>query len=62
MQQTFPIRGIDCISCATIVKNKSLKLPGISDCYVDVENKTVQYDYDETIIEPQAIKSEMQKY
>lgn len=62
MKQTFPIHGIDCVSCATIVKNKSLKLTGITSCYVDVENKTVEYEYNEKVITPEQINTELEKY
>ncbi len=62
MKETFPIQGIDCVSCAAIVKEKSLAIPGISSCYVDVENKKVTYEFDEQQTTPKEIDTELQTY
>lgn len=62
MKQTFPIEWIDCISCATIVKDQSMNIPWISSCYVDIEKKTVTYEYDDTITSPKQINTQLNKY
>lgn len=62
MKATFPIQGIDCVSCATIVQNKSSKLEWVTSCYVDVQNNTVTYEYNEDKISPAEINNELQKY
>lgn len=61
IKETFPIQGIDCVSCASIVKNKSLEKDWIISCYVDVENRTVTYEYDETKTTPKSIDEELNK-
>ena len=61
MKETFPIQGIDCVSCASIVKNKSLEMTWITSCYVDVENRTVTYEYDENITSPKSIDTNLNK-
>lgn len=62
MKTIYPITWIDCISCATIVKNKSLKLNGILACFVDIENKTVTYDFDESVVTEEQINSMLKQY
>jgi len=62
MKETFPIQGIDCVSCATIVKEKSSKIEWVQSCYVDVENRTVTYEYDEKSASPESINNELSKY
>ncbi len=61
MKKSFPIQGIDCVSCASIVKNKSLNIQWITSCYVDVENRVVTYEYDMDIVTPENINKELGK-
>lgn len=62
MKETFPIQGIDCVSCEPIVKEKSSKIVWIQSCYVDIENRTVTYEYDEKTTSPELINKELSKY
>jgi hypothetical protein len=34
----------------------------VSSCFVDVEARTVQYEFDEKIINPEVIDKELHKY
>jgi len=61
MKEIFPIQGIDCVSCATIVKNKSEEMQWIQSCYVDVENRTVTYEYDGDVTSSTNINIELNK-
>lgn len=62
MKKTFPIQGIDCVGCVPKITDACLDIPWVEDCYVDVQEKSVSYTFDEEKVSPKDINKTLQKY
>jgi len=62
MKQTYPIQGMHCASCASIITDKVSKLDGVQSCEVNFATKNATIEYDDTKIQVQGIAQEVEKY
>lgn len=60
-KNTFPVHGMHCASCATLITKRLSKLPGVSSCEVNLVAKNAEIDYDHTITNPEQLAQEVKK-
>ena len=55
-ETTLPIPGIHCEHCQTSVEGALSRLDGVRSAHVSVAERTVDVDYDETVVTLGAIR------
>ncbi len=58
--KSFNVEGMSCMHCVNSVKKSVGSLPGISKVDVDLSNKKVTVEYDQTKVKPDAIKESIE--
>lgn len=56
INKTFSVRGMKCINCKANVERTLKALPGVVEAVVNLDEANVTVDYDETQVNPQAMK------
>lgn len=62
MKQTYPVEGMHCASCATIITKKVSALDGVKECAVNFWTKQVTVEFDETKLSEKRIAEEGEKF
>lgn len=62
MKETCNIKGMDCVSCAQVIKNTLEKMPGVQECEINFVTKKANIQYDEEKIQLQQMKKELKKH
>jgi copper chaperone CopZ len=60
MQGSFKIDGIKCKSCGVLIKD-ALTEAGVNYCNIDIERKTIVFDFDKEKIKLSEIKDIIEK-
>ena len=60
MQGSFKIDGIKCNSCCILIKDALIDA-GVTDCNIDIERKTIVFDFDKEKIKLSKIKDIIEK-
>lgn len=55
MKKSFSLSGLDCASCALSIETVLDRLPGVLDCEVHDKKSTLEVEFDETKVTPDAI-------
>lgn len=58
-QKTFPVQGMHCASCASIIKRKLEKLEGVESCVVNFGTEKAAITFDPQKVTPQAMNHEI---
>ncbi len=46
MKKTFLVQGMHCASCARLITNRLKKLPGITNCQVNLATEKARVEFD----------------
>ncbi|MFH2019768.1 MAG: heavy metal-associated domain-containing protein, partial [bacterium] len=49
MKQTYSVAGMHCASCASIIKRKLTKLPGVTSAEVNLATETAEVNFSKNI-------------
>ena len=56
MKKTFTVNGMKCVHCKVKVENALQSLEGVHTAVVDLQQKNVVVDYDDTVVSVSNLK------
>ena len=59
--QTFPVKGMHCASCSSIISKKIKKLDGISSCEVNFATEKATVSYNPEKVNPHKMNTQIEK-